>query len=152
MSTNDPGSEDFQWPEVSELRPAEAARLLDDIEAQARMANKRADLLKKRKSQAKQIVLAVAEEYELDAIRTTTGSGAKVQYTPYPFDVFSVTDEEAFKAWAAEDAENYYEHKEKLREDIFLDAMRRRVQDKEPLPPGVTRWTDIRISRTGIKK
>lgn len=149
--TNDPGSEEFQWPEVSELRPAEAARLLDDIEREATLANKRADTLKKRKAQAKAIVLAVAEDYELESIDTTTAEGQRVKYTPYSFDVFSVTDEEAFKAWAGEDGENYYEQRERLRDDSFRDAMRRRLQDGEPLPPGVTRWTDPRISRTAIK-
>lgn len=150
MSSPDIGSEDFRWPEVHELRPAEAARLLDDVEREAALANKRAKRLTERKAQAKQIVLAVADVYELEAIRTTTSAGKAVQYTPYPFDVFSVDNDEAFREWAAAQSESYYDSSPKLREQIFMDEMRRRVQDGEPLPPGVKRWTDTRLSRSAV--
>lgn len=149
--TDDFASEDFQWPEVKDLRPAEAARLLDDIETASREANKRADILKARKAQAKQIALAVAEEYELSAIDTVTYGGQRVRYTPYSFDAFSVDNEEAFKEWAATQSESYYNAAPRLRDDIFRDEMRRRIQDGEPLPPGVRRWTDTRLSRTAVK-
>lgn len=153
MTENDPGSENYQWPEVKNLRPADAARLLDDIEDEARAANKRADILKSRRAQAKQIVLAVAEDYELTAIDTTTNGGQRVRYTPYPFDAFDVEtgNEEAFKAWAATQSESYYDSTPQLREGIFRDEMRRRMQDGEPLPPGVRHWTDTRLSRSAIK-
>lgn len=152
MEQSDLAAEDFEWPDVSKLRPAEAARLLDDFERAAAEANRRADRLKSRKAQAKAIALAVAEEYELEAIDTTTNTGQRIRYTPYPFDTFSVDDEAAFKAWADTQHESYFDSSPKLRQQIFLDEMRRRVQDGEPLPPGVRRFTDTRLSRTAIKK
>lgn len=149
----DPGSEDFQWPEVSKLRPADAGRLLDDIERMAREANARADLLKRRKAQAKQIAVAVLEEYELDALPFTNAEGRKVRYTPYDFDVFDVPpeNEAKFKAWADAQHESYYDSTPRRREGIFLEEMRRRLKDGEPMPPGVRRWTDTRLSRSATK-
>jgi hypothetical protein len=147
----DPGAEDFKWPEVKDLRPSDAVRLLDDIEAAGRAANKRADILKTRKAQAKQIALAVMEEYDQPDAAAITAGGQKVRYTPYPFDVFSVDDEEAFREWSENQSESYFDASPKLRQSIFLDEMRRRHQDGEPMPPGVRRWTDIRLSRSALK-
>lgn len=152
MSTEqDFAADDFEWPQVKDLRPSEAVRLLDDIERESRAANKRADILKARKAQAKQIAVAVLEEYEQPDASAITADGKKVRYTPYPFDAFTVDNPEAFKAWAATQNENYYDSTPKLREEIFRDEMRRRVSDGEDLPPGVRRWTDVRLSRTATK-
>jgi hypothetical protein len=147
----DPADEDFQWPSVADLRPADAARLLDDIEQASLRANKRADLLKRRKQEGKALVTAVAEEYELDAIPFTNAQGKRVTYTPYEFDAFTVDDPEEFRLWAMTQNENYFDLSPKLRDGIFRDEMRRRVQDGEPLPPGVRRWTDTRLSRSARK-
>jgi hypothetical protein len=59
-------------------------------------------------------------------------------------------DEAAFREWAADEAERYYDDTPRLREQVFLDEMRRREEDREPLPPGVTSWTDTKISRTTV--
>jgi hypothetical protein len=144
-------SEDFAWPEVKDLRPVDALRLLDDVEREARQANRRAEALKRRKAQAKQIALAVLEDYEQDSTKVRTSDGNKVIYSTYNFDVFSVDNEEAFREWAATQSESYFDPTPKLRDSIFLDEMRRRVQDGEPLPPGVKRWTDVRLSRSAAK-
>lgn len=142
---------DFEWPDVKSMRPVDALRLLDDIERESREANKRADDLKRRKAQAKQIALAVLEEYEQDSTKVTTSDGHKVLYSTYPFDVFTVDDEKRFAEWAETQSESYFDSTPRLRDGIFLDEMRRRVQDGEPLPPGVRRWTDTRLSRTASK-
>lgn len=149
--SEDFADEDFQWPDISSMRPADAGRLLDDIEREAAAANKRADILKKRKAQAKQIVLAVVEDFEQESVDFRTAAGNKVRYTPYAFDVFSVDNREAFDEWAKTQSESYYDPTPKLREGVFLDEMRRRVQDGEPLPPGVKRYSDQRLSRTAAK-
>lgn len=149
--SDDFAAEDFQWPDISSMRPADAGRLLDDIEREAAAANKRADILKKRKAQAKQIVLAVVEDFEQESVDFRTAAGNKVRYTPYAFDVFSVDNREAFDEWAKTQSESYYDPTPKLREGVFLDEMRRRVQDGEPLPPGVKRYSDQRLSRTAAK-
>lgn len=151
MADRDPASEDFQWPEVKDLRPVDALRLLDDIEREARLANKRADALKARKAQAKQIALAVLEDYEQESTKIVTAEGRKVIYEKYDIDFFTVDDHEAFKPWSDTQSESYYDASPKLREGIFQDEMRRRAQDGEPLPPGVKQWTDTRLSRTAAK-
>jgi hypothetical protein len=148
VSDTDYASEDYQFPEFDALRPADAGRLMDDIEREAQAANRRADRLKSRKAQAKALLNQVLEEYEQDSVRFTNAEGRQVQYTPYPFDVFNVDDEDAFKEWAAGEAERYYDETPRLREDVFRDEMRRRVQDGEDLPPGVRRWTDTKLSRS----
>lgn len=145
-------SEDFVWPEVRDMRPVDAARLLDDIERAASAANKRAELLKKRKGQAKATLNTVLEIYEQDAVDFTNSDGKRVRYTPYDFDVFNVADEEAFREWAAGESERYYDDTPRLRQEVFLDEMRRRHQDGEALPPGVVKWTDQRLSRSASTK
>lgn len=147
----DPGSEEFVWPEVKDLRPTDAGRLLDAIEREAAAANKRADLLKSRKAQAKALLGAVLEEYEQNGVRFTSATGKEVQYTPYDFDAFTVDNPEEFKPWAEMQSESYYDSTPKLRDAIFQAEMRRRLKDKEPLPPGVRRWTDVRYSRSATK-
>lgn len=149
--SKDFGSEEFEWPEVTELRPSDAARLLYDVESAAAAANKRADILRSRKNEAKQIALTVAEIYEQPDISAITDDGRKVRYTPYPFDVFSVDDPAAFKEWAVSQSESFYDETPRLREEIFRDEMRRRDQDGEPLPPGVRKWSDTRLSRSAAK-
>ena len=146
--TGDPGAEDFVWPEVKDLKPAEAMKLLDEIEREATMANKRADRLKSRKATAKNIATTVLEIYGLDEAAFTNDEGKRIKYTPYPFDAFSLDNEEEFRKWAEGQHERYYDKEPKLREGVFRDEMRRRLADGEPLPPGVRRYTDVRLSRT----
>lgn len=142
--------DEFIWPDVAGLRVADAVRLLYDIEEQATVANARAERLKKRKATARVIIQQVLEREELESGRAKTRDGKTIQYTPSTRDVFHVTDEEAFKAWAEEDAERYYDDTPRLREGIFLDEMRRRLQDKEPLPPGVQHVPLPTINRTAV--
>jgi hypothetical protein len=145
----DYAAEEFEWPEVSELRPADAARLLDDIEREATAANKRADRLKERKAQAKAIVGMVLEEYDQEDVTFRNQDGRKVRYTPYEFTAYRVNDDTAFREWAADEGERFYD--ERLRDGVFRDEMHRRYQDGEPLPPGVLRYTETRYSRSAIK-
>ena len=142
--------EDFQWPEVSELRTVDAVRLLYDIESQATETNTRADRLKKRKATAQVIMQQVLDREELDSARAAARDGKTIQYTPYDFDVFNIIDEDAFKEWAAAEAERFYDPEPRLRQGVFLDEMRRRHQDGEALPPGVQRVTLPKLSRTAV--
>jgi hypothetical protein len=144
------GAEEFQWPEVNQLRPAQAARLLDDIERQAAEANKRADRLKSRKAQAQQIVIAVADEYEEESVRFRSNTGRVVQYTPSVKQHFTIENEAEFKEWAGAQSENFYDPEPKLREGVFRDEMRRRMQDGEGLPPGVRKYDAIGLSRSSV--
>jgi hypothetical protein len=150
-TVSDPTDENFQWPSPDEIRPVDAGRLMDDIERESMAANKRAKMLTARKAQAKALVDAVLEINELDALPFTTSQGKRVTYTPYEFDAFTVDDYEAFEAWAETQHENYFDNSPKLREGIFRDEMRRRVADGEPLPPGVRRYSEQRLSRSARK-
>lgn len=142
--------EEWEWPEVNTLRVADAVRMLYDIEVQATAANKRADTLKTRKAVARTILEQVLEREELESGRAKVRDGRTIQYTPGPWDVFTIVDDEAFKEWAAADGERYYDPEPKLREGVFLDAMRNLVSTQQPLPPGVKRTTIQKLNRTAV--
>jgi hypothetical protein len=146
----DYGAEDFEFPRVETLDPAEAATLWDQIERESREANKRAARLKERKALAKELALQAVEASPYSSVRIQGAEGRDVQITPYPWTVFRIVDEEAFREWAEGEAERYYDDSPRLRDGVFLDEMRRREEDREPLPPGVTSWTDTKISRTTV--
>lgn len=149
MST-DYGAEDFEFPSLDGLDPAEAAQLWDLIERESKEANKRAARLKERKSVAKELALRAIEDSPYTSVRVEGANGRDVQITPYPWTVFRIVNEEEFRAWADGEAERYYDDTPQLREGLFLEEMRRRENDREPMPPGVTSWTDTKISRTAV--
>jgi hypothetical protein len=146
----DPGDPDFEFPDVKDLDPHEAAALWDRVEREAKEANKRAAILKDRKVQAKELALQAIEASPYTSVRIEGAEGREVQLTPYPWTVFRIVNEDAFREWAKKEAERYYDESPKLRESVFLEEMRRRDEDKEPLPPGVSSWTDTKISRTTV--
>lgn len=142
--------EEFEWPEVNQLRAADAIRLLYDIETQASAANARAERLKLRKATARTILAQVLEREGLESGRAKVRSGRVIQYTPYDWDVFDVVDEEAFNEWAGSQRERFYDPEPKFREGVFLDAMRAMRQNGQPLPPGVKRTTIQKLNRTAV--
>lgn len=146
----DYSSEDWEFPDASDMDPADAAKLWDEIERQAREANKRAKKLAERKATAKELSIQTLEASPYTSVRIEGVEGREVQVTPYPWTIHTIKDEVAFKEWCAGEAERYYDATPKLREDVFRDEMRRREADGEPLPPGVTSWTDTKISRTTV--
>ena len=150
LTSTDFAAEDWEFPDASNMDPAEAAALWDQIERQSRDANRRAKLLAERKAAAKDLALKAVEASPYTSVRIEGAEGREVQITPYPWTVFQVVDEAAFKDWAAGEAERYYDATPQLREGVFRDEMRRRESDGEPLPPGVKSWTDTRISRTTV--
>lgn len=132
------------------MEVADAFELLDEIEHQAQLANKRADTLKERKAQAKKIALDVLDIKRQKGARIEGHEGRDVQYTPYDFDVFNVVDHEAFGEWAETADESFYDTNPRLRGEVFQGAMRQLHQDKQPLPPGVQRYSEVRLSRTAV--
>lgn len=151
IEEQDWGTEEVEWPEPGTMRLADAVQMVYDIETQATAANKRAETLKTHKVQAHVILEQVIEREELESARARTRQGKIIQYTPGERDEFTFDNEDEFKAWAAERGdENYYDPEPKLRKDIFRDEMRRRVQDKEPLPPGVRRVGIPTLNRTAV--
>ena len=87
------------------LDPADALRLLDDVEREATAANKRAKDLAAAKSRAKTIAIQTLERLELDVAGTRAADGTKLRYTPYEFKAYNVVDEAAFREWEAEQDE-----------------------------------------------
>lgn len=150
MSDVDYGAEDFEFPALEGLDPSEAASLWDQIERESREANKRAARLKERKAMAKELALQAIEASPYTSVRIEGAEGRDVQLTPYPWTVFRIVDEAAFREWAEGEAERYYDDSPRLREGVFLEEMRRRDEDHESMPPGVTSWTDTKISRTTV--
>ncbi len=150
MTDVDYGAEDFEFPDIDALDPSEAAALWDRIEREATAANKRAKRLKERRAIAKDLALKAVENSPYTSVRIEGAEGREVQITPYTWTVFSIVNEDAFREWCAGEAERYYDTTPQLREGVFLEEMRRRDADKEPLPPGVKSWTDMKISRTTV--
>lgn len=150
MTAPDYGAEDYTFPDLEGLDPNEAAKIWDAIEREAAEANRRAKRLKDRKARAKELTLQAIESSPYTSIRIPGAEGRDVQLTPYPWTVFTVIDEVAFREWAGKESERYYDDTPRLREDVFRSEMRRREQDRESLPPGVTSWTDTKISRTAV--
>jgi hypothetical protein len=149
MTDTDYAAADWEFPDVSDVEPDEAAALWDEIERQAREANKKAKILAERKAAAKELAIKSIENHpRITSVRIMGAEGREVQITPYPWVIHTIKDEAAFKKWTAGEAERYYDATPKLREDVFRDEMRRREADGEPLPPGVVSWTDQKISRT----
>lgn len=147
----DYSDESWEFPDASDMDPDEASALWDEIERQAREANKRAKKLAERKAAAKELAIQSIENHpRITSVRIMGVEGREVQITPYPWTIHTVKDEAAFKEWCAGEAERYYDGTPRLREDVFRDEMRRREADGEALPPGVTSWTDTKISRTTV--
>jgi Arc/MetJ family transcription regulator len=148
VSDVDLGGEDFEFPALEELDIPSVARLWYDLDQAATAANKRAARLKERRAAVKDLAIEVVRASGQTGGSAEVGDGREVQITPYAWEVFQIVNEEQFKEWAAGEVENYYDSTPRLRESIFLDHMRKLSQDRAPLPPGVKRWEDIRISRT----
>lgn len=142
--------EEWEWPEVATLRVADAVRLLYDIETQASAANARAERLKARKATMRVILTQVLEREELGTGRAKVRTGREIQYTPSTRDVFQVVDEEAFQEWMGSQRERFYDPEPRLREGVFLDTMRNRLQNGQELPPGVKRVTLPTLNRTAV--
>jgi hypothetical protein len=134
--------DDFTWPEPSELKPAEAMRLLDEKQAEATAANRAAEAAKDAKKKANKIALDVLDMYELGSADTIVDSGKRVLFYTEQFRTFTVKDQEAFDA-----CENYYETQRKLREQVFVDYCKGLEDDGQPLPPGVEKFEETRLKR-----
>ena len=149
----DVGAEDWEFPDARELSPAEAIRLWDAIERESAEAGKRKKRLTERKAIAQQVAIEVVKASGQTGARAAVASGREFQITPYEWDAFTVVDPVAWEAWLEEHPDEraeFYDSSPKIREQVWMDAMRLRVQDRQPLPPGVKRWTDTRISKTAV--
>lgn len=146
----DLGEEDTEAPELDpsevNLRPADALRALDEAEKATSEANRAVEAARKAKKRATAVALAVYEHYELDSAKVTLGDRKVLFYTEL-FRTFAIKDEGKFKGWEAQQAENYYETKVVLREQLFQDEMRRYDDDKQPLPPGVVKIEFPKLKR-----
>lgn len=153
---DDLGAEDWTFPDARELTPPEVIRLWTLLDMAGTEANKRAARLKERRSAVKELALKVLDASGQTSARAKVdeAQGREIQITPYDWEAFNIKDPEAFQAWAAEYAdeggEQFYDSSPKLREGIFQDAMRELSQNNQPIPPGVVRFPDVRISRTAV--
>lgn len=135
--------------EVEELRPADAMRSVEEAEAAVSEATAALEQARKQKKRAHAVALAVLEAYELDSAKSKVTK--RLFYTE-EFRDFQIKDEGKFRAWEAEQDENYFETQTKLREQIFKDEMRRRDDDREPLPPGVVKVSFPKLKQKADQK
>lgn len=139
---------------MSELpSPAAAFRAYDAAEKAAAKANKVAKEAKDEKTKAKAIAQASLEAAELESASTTLevdGQPRRVLFYTGEFTHYNVSNKAEFKAWAAEEDEEYFEPEPRIREDLVRQECERREQDGEPLPPGVTTYKETRIYRQAM--
>ena len=152
MADIDITDEDTAPPEVDAAEAAQytvggALRALDEAESATSRANKAVEQARKAKKRAEALVLAVYEHQETTTGKLTRDDGRKVLFYTEQFRTFNIKDETKFRAWEAEQDENYFEQKTALREQIFLDEMRRLDDDKQPLPPGVVKVSFPKLKR-----
>ncbi len=151
MAKDEPIDDGLELPDFETTKPADALRLFDQMDREAREANKAAKLAAQRKAKAKAFALQVLENYELESVKAEVEPGKKAMFSTYEFRAYRVVDEEEFKAWAAEQDESYYDESPRLRESVLLDECRRRFDDGEALPPGVQEYIETRISKNAAK-
>lgn len=129
------------------MKLIEALRDYDEKVKAAAAVNKAKKEADSAKAKAKAIVLAKLEEEELDGAPATI-DGKKVRFSKYEMAFAKLEDREAFAAWAAEeDGEAYFEPESRPREDLLNALVRQKLDDGEPLPPGLGLYFDTRLSR-----
>jgi hypothetical protein len=146
----DLGAEDYEFPSLDDLDPVKAGQLWSAIEMEAAEANRRAARLKERKQVAKALTIAAIDASGQTGARVPLPNGREVNLTPYTQDHYSVKDQAEFEDWAKDQAERFWDETPRFREGVFQDHMRGLEQRGEPLPPGVVRWRDTKISRTAV--
>ena len=149
-----PGDEDYELPKATELTPPDVIRLWHEIEASNREAGQRKNRLKDLAKAMQGLALEVVEQSGQTSARAEVEPGRELQITPYDWEIFDIVDQEAFDEWRQEyedeGGEHFYDSTPRLRESIFQDAMRLLSQNKRPLPPGVRRYTEPRVSKTAV--
>lgn len=123
--------------------PAAKDAVLEFLEERKKLSalNRQVDAQKKRKREAQQKLLRVLEEEELDSVKAAGQLASQ-----YDIHFAVIQDKDAFREWAEQEDEVYFEAEPRIREDELNREVRRRLEDKEPLPPGVGFYTDHRIS------
>lgn len=145
------GAPEWEFPDFGTMKPGDVARMLYELEAQLAETSARHDRLTKRKAAFRLQVAELAGELGLQSLPAIVDDGArKVQYTPDFKDHYSIENQEEFDAWMAETGqrERYFERPVTLRQRVFEDDMRRRHKDGEPLPPGVKRYTELKLGKS----
>jgi hypothetical protein len=104
------------------------------------------------KKGAQQLVILTLEEEELEGAPVTI-DGEKLQFSKYEFTAGQITDRKAFEEWAAqEDSESFFEPAPRVRGELLNALVKQRLDDGEPLPPGVSTYVETRLSRTSRGK
>lgn len=145
------GAPEWEFPDFGTMKPGDITRMLYELEAQLAETSARHDRLTKRKAAFRLQVAELARDLGLNALDAVVQDGErKVRYTPDSKDHYSIENQEAFDTWLAEtqQRERYFERPVTLRRQVFEDDMRRRHKDGEPLPPGVKRYTELKLGKS----
>lgn len=127
---------------------AEAVQRYNAAALKARSINEQKKKADKEKREAYETAIQELEAAELDGV-TATIDGQKVGFSKYEIVFAHLQNAEEFKAWAAqEDGEAYFEPEARVRQDLLNALVRQRIDDGEPLPPGVGVYVETRLSRT----
>lgn len=133
--------------------PAEAFVLFDAAEKEATEANRLAGEKKNAKDRAKAIAQASLEASNLESASTRLDMGEESRRVLFYLQEkrhFNVTNKPAFREWAQDEDEDYFEPERRIREDLVRQECERRMEDGEELPPGVTTYTETKIHRQAM--
>lgn len=126
----------------------QALTAYDEAAIKAREINQAKKAADSAKRAAYDVAVAALEEAELDGANATI-DGKKVNFSKYEIVFAHLQSVEEFKEWAAqEDGEAYFEGEPRVRQDLLNALVRQRLDDGEPLPPGVGIYVETRLSRT----
>lgn len=128
------------------MKLIDALREYDEATRKAAAVNKAKKEADAAKAKARAIVLAKLEEEELDGAPATI-DGKKVHFSKYEMAFGKIDGPEEFRAWAANEDEAYFEPEARVRGELLNALVRQRLDDGEPLPPGVGVYFDTRLSR-----
>lgn len=116
-----------------------------DKKTQARArANKRAKEIAEEVREAKEEVERLLGERGQDGVKVGGSVVSTYQKTHY---YVVEAERAAFEKWAADQDEEYLEPNRRVRGDTLNSNMQQMVEDGQPLPPGVSKYTETKVSK-----
>lgn len=109
---------------------AQDARELRELKQHEKAANEEYESIKRRRKECEYALLQRMQDEEADGIKTDGNN-----FVPAKTTYAAIQDRGEFIAWALEHDEELVEHKE--RKQLLNQLVRERLDNGEPLPPGL---------------
>jgi len=122
----------------------EAVKHWDKLTAKRAKANREAKLISAETAEAKQEVDRLLGERGHEGVRVGGSVVSVYEKTHY---YVREDGREAFERWAKKQDEQYLEPVQRVREETLNSNMQMLEEDGQPLPPGVSKYTERKISK-----